>query len=202
MRRMALIATQDLRRALEVRDTLLQRFADRSESHLIAGHLSKVRGETATAAGSYRRALELDPHQIEALFNLVDLSPPDPLDALTGTLEELRRNPALAARQATNVCFALARIYDRAGETARAFGLFREANAAAGADLRKLGNAYDRRQIERETDEILGMFGPDTFNHPLDPLDLDVKLIFIVGMPLAYEDHLGPLIGGLRTRHE
>lgn len=182
-RAMALIATQDIQRAMEVRETLLARFAERSESHLVAGHISKVRGKAAEAAGFYRRALQLDPHQTEAIFNLVDLSPPDASDAFAGRLEGLRRNPALSPRQATNVLFALARIYERAGEVARAFVLFQEGNAAANADMRNLGNAYDRKQMQKETDEILDLFGPDAFIHPLDPLDLDMRLIFIVGMP-------------------
>ena len=69
---MASIASQDLRTAGRMRDTLVAKFADRPEAHVIAGHISKIQGRFAAAADSYRRALALNPAQAEALYNLVD----------------------------------------------------------------------------------------------------------------------------------
>src|SRR5262249_24420160 len=167
---MALIATQDLRRAVEVRNTLLQRFSAASESHLIAGHIGKVRGEFAEAKDSYRRAIDIDPLQTEAIFNLVDISPPSTSDPLTKRLENLAGDDSFSPRQKTNLSFALARIYERAGEVARAFSAYEQANSALDAMLRSLGLAYDRQALEEDTDEIIKLFSADIVTPPLPPL--------------------------------
>lgn len=180
---LALIATQDLRAAAEVRDTLLERFPGRAESYLIAGHISKIHGRFDEAAQHYRRALELDPRQTEAIFNLVDLSPPEPSDPFTANLEKLRQDPALSHRQSANLHFALARIYERAAQVERAFAAYSQANAAAAAMLGELGNAYDPRRAEEETRQIIERFPSEILAQPLEPLDLELKLIFVVGMP-------------------
>lgn len=180
---MALIATQDIQGATEVRNTLLEKFPDLSESHLIDGHISKIQGEAGKAAGSYRRALQIDAHQTDAVFNLVDLSPPEPSDSFTGKLEKLRQDPSLSHGQAANICFALARIYEAADQVDRAFSLFQEANVAAGAMMRRLGNNYDPKKIEDDANNIIDAFGPDVFTARLEPLEIDVKMIFIVGLP-------------------
>jgi tetratricopeptide (TPR) repeat protein len=177
------IATEDIRGALEVRETLLERFGDRAESHLIDGHIRKITGQAEAAAECYRRALRLDACQSEALFNLVEISPPDPSDPLTETLQELRRNPSLSPGQGANVCFALARIFEAADRTEQAFGLYQDANASARAALQSLGRSYDPQEIESEADEWISMFDSAAIGGKLEPLDPGVKLIFIVGLP-------------------
>ncbi len=177
------IATQDLQAAAEACATLLQKFPDRSESHLIDGHIKKINGQSDQAADSYRRALQIDAHQTEALFNLVDLAPPGPLDPLTETLETLRRDPSLSHGQSANVGFALARIYDAAGRTDEAFHLYEEANAAASAAQRRLGKTYIPKDIEDEAEELITTFGAEAFASALEPLDLGIGLVFIVGLP-------------------
>jgi Flp pilus assembly protein TadD len=177
------IAVQDVHGASEVCATLLEEFPDRSETHLLDGHVKKISGHSEAAAGSYRLALRIDPRQTEAMFNLVDLGPPDPTDPLTATLENLREDPTLSEGQSANVRFALARIYDAVDRTDESFDLFQEANAAASAALRRLGKTYVARDIEEEAQQLTEMFGRDTFVRQLEPLDLDCRLIFIVGMP-------------------
>jgi tetratricopeptide (TPR) repeat protein len=180
---MASIASQDLRTAGKMRDILVAKFADRPEAHVIAGHISKIQGQFAAAADSYRRALALDPAHAEALYNLVDLDPPAPTDALTERLEALLRNPSRPGRDSAMTRFALARIHEKAGDVDQAFALYRGANAAAAAIDQGSGNAYVARQAEDEVDRTIGMFSRAAVTEPLEPLDIGVRLIFIVGMP-------------------
>jgi tetratricopeptide (TPR) repeat protein len=180
---MASIASQDLRTACRMRDTLLAKFADRPETHVIAGHISKIQGNFAAASDSYRRALALSPEQADALYNLVDLHPPPPTDPLTGRLESLLRKPSLPDRECAMGRFALARIYENAGSIDRAFALYRGANAAAAAMMQGSGNAYVARDAEDEVEKTIGMFSQTAVNDPLEPLDIGIRLIFIVGMP-------------------
>ena len=177
------IATGDIQGAAEARATLLEKFSDRSESHLIDGHIRRINGQTEAAAESYRHALRLDARQTEAMFNLVEILPPDPSDPLTETLQELRRDPSLSAGQGANVRFALARIFEAADRTDEAFGFYQEANAAASAAQRRVGKKYDPKEIEYEAEELAAMFNVETFVGRLEPLDMEVKMIFIVGLP-------------------
>jgi tetratricopeptide (TPR) repeat protein len=180
---MASIASQDLRTACKMRATLLAKFADRPETHVIAGHISKIQGQFAAAADSYRRALALNPADAEALYNLVDLQPPAPTDPLTERLESLLRNPSLPERESALGRFALARIYEKAGSVDQAFALYRSANTAAAAIMEGSGNTYVGRQAEEEVDKTIGMFSRAAVTNALEPLDIGVRLIFIVGMP-------------------
>ncbi len=179
----ALIATQDAGRAADVRDVLLSRFPDRADGHVIAGHLFKIHGFFGEAADAYRCALHADPRQTEAIFNLVDLSPPEPTDPFTETLEALCRDHSLSNPQLANVRFALARIYEKAGLVGRAFPMLQEANASADAMMRELGHVYDPEKHEADTRQLIEMFPADAFGQQLEPLDLDLKIIFIVGLP-------------------
>jgi tetratricopeptide (TPR) repeat protein len=180
---MASIAAQDLRAACRMRDTLVTKFADRPETHVIAGHIGKIQGHFAAAADSYRRALRLDPAQIEALYNLVDLDPPLPTDPLAERLESLLLKPSLPDRESAMGRFALARIYEKAGRTEQSFALYRGANAAAAAMMQGSANAYVAQHAEEEAERTIGLFSRAALTEPLEPLDIGVKLIFIVGMP-------------------
>lgn len=180
---MALIASQNLRRACEVRDLLTARFEHRAETHLIAAHISKIRGNFAAAAHSYRRALEFDPEQAEALYNLTDLLSPSLTDPLTQHLESLLHAQSFPSRELAMRRFSLARIYEKAGEVERALALYRDANAAAAAMMQGSRNAYDTRDAEEEVERTIELCSRATAANPLQPLDLDIKLIFIVGLP-------------------
>jgi hypothetical protein len=177
------IATGDMHGAIDACATLLEKFADRSESHLIEGHIRRIQGEAEAAAESYRRALRLDARQTEALFNLVDLFPPAPADPLTGIVERLCQDSSLSQGQAANVRFAMARILDNADRTDEAFNQYQKANASASAAQLRLGKKYVPKVIEDEAAEWMTMFAPAAFGGGLEPLDLDIRLIFIVGLP-------------------
>ena len=177
------IATKDMQGAAEVRATLLEKFPDRSESHLIDGHIRKVNGQTEAASECYRRALQLDARRTDAYFNLVDISPPDPTDPLAETLTKLLQDPSLSQAQAANVLFSLARIHDAAGRTVEAFDFYRQANAAASEAQRRLGKKYIPKDIEYQAEELMAMFGREASIGQLEPLDLGIRLIFIVGLP-------------------
>ena len=180
---MALIATQDLQGAGRVRDTLLRVFSERSETHLIAGHIHKIGGRFADAIDSYRHAISVDPDQTAALFNIVDLQPPGLSDPLTTHLETLLRAPSLSDRESTDVRFALARIHEAAGEADRAFALYRDANTMVKSVMERSGSAYDPKAAEEHAERIVDMFRSDIVGAPLERLDLDVRMIFIVGLP-------------------
>jgi tetratricopeptide (TPR) repeat protein len=180
---MALIGAQDARTADTVCRTLLDKFPGRSEGHLLAGHLSKIRGKVEQATESYGRALQHDPRQTDAMFNLVELSPPELTDPLTERLETLRRDPSLSVGQLANVQFALARIYEHAGQLDRCFALLQEANATTEALMRRSGHGYDPKRQEEDAGRLIAMFDSAALATQLTPLEIELKMIFIVGLP-------------------
>lgn len=180
---MSLIGSQDIGGATEARKILLERFANRGETHLIDGHIHKIHGRFAEAIASYRRTIAIDPEQTDALFNLVDLSDPGPSDPLTVRLETLVRGSPLPNRHSANVRFSLARIYERAGYVDEAFALYQDANAASDAMMRGTGNSYRPGGFEQDTERVIELFSRDVVMHPLEPLDLNMRMIFVVGLP-------------------
>ena len=179
----ALMADHDIRAASAVCDSLLEEFPGQPDVHLMAGHIHNIMGRAEAAAESYRRALQVDPHRTDALYHLVDLDPSTVPAALTRDLLALRERADLSPRDTANVGFALARIHEAMGQAAEAMAHYRAANTAAEAVMRSLGIAYDPGRMEEENALKLEMFAPSAFARQLEPLELDMKPVFIVGMP-------------------
>ncbi len=188
----ALIALQDLEAASRVSAHLLREFRDDAAAHLIAAHLAKIRGDFPAALALYRRVLELAPGHTEALFNLVEIAP-SASRADAPRLEALFRNPELDLRDRANVCAALARIYDADGRIDAAFGMFAQANEATRAMLEGSADMYRPEAIEREAGHIISLFGGG--HCALEPLELGMRLIFIVGMPRSGTTLLERMLG-------
>lgn len=179
----ALMADQNIGAASTVCKAILEVSPEQAEAHLMTGHLHNILGHSEAAAESYRRALQADPHRTDALYHLVDLAPPGLSDAITTDLQALSAQGALSSRDTSNVHFALARIYEGSNQEDEAMAQYRVANAAAEAMMSKLGIPYDPARMEKETAQKMEMFAPATFARQLEPLGLDLKLLFIVGMP-------------------
>lgn len=182
---MASIAEQDLARAERVRDELMGRFPGSAKTWLFAGHLEKLLGRIDEAAARYRQALEIDPGETDAFFNLVDVAPPAIEDPVTRRLQSLRAATDLSTRDAANVGFSLARIYEQAGLAAETMSALADANAAAAALMQASGNAYDPRRYEGETDWLHDFFGANepALREACPPLEIGIKPLFVVGMP-------------------
>lgn len=179
----ALLANRNIRSAMQTRDILLEQFPDRAEGHVLAGHLHKIHGRTEAAVAAYARAIDIDPTQTDALFNLVDVSPPSLSDPLAKHLENLCGDATLASRESANILFSLARIHEQSGRAASSMALYDEANAAAARTMHELGIVYDPGRIEAETNRVIQLFDHGAIAAPLEPLELDMTPVFIVGMP-------------------
>lgn len=179
----ALLSNRDIGPAMQTRDVLLTQFPDRAEGHVLAGHLHKIYGRREAATAAYARAIDIDPAQTDALYNLVDLSPPPVSDPLTQHLEALRTGATLASRESANILFSLARIHEHSGRIGSAMAFYDEANAAAERAMRELGIVYDPARMEADTNRMIELFDSGAIAEPLEPLELDMTLVFIVGMP-------------------
>ena len=179
----ARLALQDLEGAGRSAKELERRFPEAAFAHLFAGHLHKALGDTPAACESYRRALERDGTLGEALYNLVDLAPPEPDDAIAARAAELTSRDDLAVADRVNAGFANARILDRAGRYAEAFDYVRRANDLAREDLAHRGIEYLPSSVEARITRTIAEYPPQSFCSTLDPLSTDLALVFVIGLP-------------------
>jgi tetratricopeptide (TPR) repeat protein len=179
----AALAAQRFPRAEEARDELLKRFPGRAASHLLAGHIQKALGNREPARAAYDAALALNPHSSEAIYNRVDLDPPALSDALTLQLKKLLENQHLEGTDSANLNFALARILEAAKEYAGAFTYYEKANAAVVLLMGAKGIRYRPADAETWVARTLTTYPSSAFRQPLDPLPINLRPIFIVGMP-------------------
>jgi tetratricopeptide (TPR) repeat protein len=179
----ALMANQDLDAARAACQSVLRAAPGQPDAELMAGHIHNILGHAAEAAQAYRRSLQAEPRRTDALYHLVDLEPPAPGSELALCLRSRSEEAGQPPRDVANVNFALARIHEAAGDVEEAMARYGVANAAAAEVMKSLGVDYDPARAEEDTARKMAMFPAETFRHALEPLEIDLKLVFVVGMP-------------------
>ena len=179
----AALSTQRFPRAEEARDQLLERFPDRAASHVLAGHIEKALGNKQPACAAYQAALVLDPDSSEAIYNSADLDPPAPNDPLTMQWQKRAASKDIESTDSANLNFALARIFEGALLYDTAFAHYEKANQAILRAMDAKGIRYRPADTETRVARTLEIYPSNFLRRPLEPLPLDLKLLFIVGMP-------------------
>ena len=173
----------DLNEAVRARDVLLQEFPEHGITHLFDGHIHKVKGNTDGALSAYEKALELTPTLAAAIYNLVDLRAPTPQDPLAEHIEKLSNEAGLKVEDEINLCFSLGRIHEQDEAYDKAFTYYRRANEATLSEMNRRRMPYDRTSVESNVDQAISSYPIESFRHHIDPLPIDLKLIYIVGLP-------------------
>lgn len=176
-------ALQDLDGVQQSVTELQRRFPEHAFTHLIAGHMLKALGDTPAATECYARALERNPDLGEALYNLVDLAPPDVDNPLAAHAAVLASRVDLAAADRINAGFAYARILDRAARYSDSFHELRRANELARDVLAHQGIVYHPPGVEARFGRTMTEYPEQTFCLTLDPLPVGVTPVFVVGLP-------------------
>ncbi len=189
------LACQHWDEAVRSRDYLLENFGSHELAHLVDGHLHKFEGNLGRAAASYKKALELEPGLSSAIYNLVELDTPELDSSLTRQAEELNRQYDVSDSDSVNLEFALARICDKAGRFDEAFDHFERANGAAQQAARNRGLSYDRRSMEDSVTKTVEIYNSAVFDHPIDDISIQLKLVFIVGLPRSGTTLLEQILG-------
>ncbi len=188
----AALALEDVQEASRAAQALTTRFPDSPDSHVLAGHVHKARGDTAAAVSSYRCAVTRSPGHGEALYGLADLAPPAPDSELAGQARSAADDPAMPVADRVNAAFAVARILDAAGQFAEAMDYLTTANELARADLARRGSIYDPAEMAARVDDILGTYSAMSFTRPLEPLPVDLTPIFVIGLPRHHPHRADP----------
>ncbi|MEO8241621.1 MAG: sulfotransferase [bacterium] len=141
------------------------------------GLLLQDQGDLPAAAAAFDRALALNPDYYDAFLNLTTLTPPDPDSARVQHMQSRYASDALRDVDRWRLAFALARIYDRQGNLARAFACLSEGNT-----LRKRQLGYDIAE-DRSRFGALRAAAPALHRAALTAGPIATTPIFIVGMP-------------------
>ncbi len=179
----AKLALQDLEGTRSGVEVLQRRFPEFAQTHLLAGHLHKIFGDTARAQDCYRRALEREPNLGEALYNLVEMAPPEPDDSIAERAAEILSCDELPAPDRINAGFALARILDRADQHGEAFEHARCANKLACDELSTRHIEYVPTRVEQQFMRTITEFPAHSFHVALEPLPIELTPVFVIGLP-------------------
>ncbi|MDZ4729322.1 MAG: sulfotransferase [Xanthomonadales bacterium] len=177
------------------RRALLENHADFSITHLVDGHLYKSQGKLAEAAKAYERAVEIDPDFCEAIFNLVQLKTPAAEDSFTARIERLLEKPGIGDADRAQLYFALARIFENDRQFRRAFESYGDANQRLQRSMAKNGSVYDPQLAEKQISDIIAAYPINDLQRPIEPLQIDLTPIFIVGMPRSGTTMIEQILG-------
>ncbi len=180
----AQLAAQQYTAAVETGKQLQARFSETAVAHLVLGHILKVGGKLAEASVAYQRAVQLDPNCSNAVFNLVDLKTPESMsDPVSRRVEAMSARADLSDADRMEIEFALARIHESLGSFDTAFEHYRKANEARQRDMRAHGLVYKPELAEQRLLETTRRFGAAPIQSAIEPLPIDLRPVFIVGMP-------------------
>ena len=166
------------RQALEKAGTLDSNLA---EVQIALCQLHTYHGNFQQALSCARRALELDPGNVEAFRQLVNVS--------RGKIEEHEFTRLLTLTEqlgektelAVDCQFSLARVYEARKEYAQAFSSYEKANSLNRQLAAEEGQAYEPKTATEKIQAIRGLFNSDKRSSSQDRLT--PCPIFIVGMP-------------------
>ena len=165
------------RDALVFYDMALQRNPNYASAHFNAGVALTMLGKLDAARTATETALKLDP-ELGGYYQLASLDALKPDDPAIGRLEELLTRPDIRLDAKIDAGFALARVFDAAGDAARAFPPLKQAN-----DLKRASIQYDIAEDEERVNRIITFFTADFFRRFQPIADSALEPIFVLGMP-------------------
>jgi tetratricopeptide (TPR) repeat protein len=170
-------------------------FTGRASSRLIAGHLYKATGEDERALAAYQQALAIAPELAAAIYNLVDLKTPEPGHPLVKHAAELSAQASRGDADRTNLGFALGRVFEAASRYDEAFTYYALANEAAQRVMAQRGILYKPESTDEHVTRTVAQYPVGSTAAALDPLPIDLRLIFIVGMPRSGTTLIEQILG-------
>ena len=152
---------------------------DSRDIHLHLGNISKLEGRFDEAAAALRRALEIDPANTAAIFELAEITRFKADDPLVASMEQLaQRETAGLAPVSSKLHFALGKAYDDIGQPSAAFRHFAIANAHEPA-----AKTYNEKGTLAVLERMEQIFTPATLDRLKRHGNPSRLPIFIVGMP-------------------
>jgi tetratricopeptide (TPR) repeat protein len=176
--------------ALAFYDMALQRNPNYASGHFNASVALTMLGKIDTARQACVTAFRLDP-AAEGYYQLALLGGLEPGDERLAPLEARLAQPDAPVTARIDAGFALAQVYDKAGDTARAFEALRQGNALKRGTLN-----YDIKHDEERMQRIMALFTRDFMLRFADASDSKLEPIFILGMPRSGSTLVEQMLAG------
>lgn len=170
--------------------TALDHAPDDVETLTRHGSLQRSCGDKDAAVATFRRVLELDPANGVANMRLVDMAPEHAADP--DTLATLAARDGLPDQQRNQLYIALGNAGEKAGDHARAFAAWRDANRFR---ARYLGQRFSLEHYTAFVDEAVARFDADWFSMRAGSGVSDETPLFVVGMPRSGTTLIERIIG-------
>jgi tetratricopeptide (TPR) repeat protein len=163
--------------AMALYEDTLARHPESAKVWLSYGHVLKTVGRLDDGVAAYRRTLALEPGNGEAWWSLANLKTVAFTTADRSAMAQALTAPGLSAEDRFHLEFALGKAWEDAGDPARAFASYANANAHRRALIR-----YDASDTTRRVDRMIATFGPAYFAANAGGCPAPDP-IFIVGLP-------------------
>ncbi|MGJ3231835.1 MAG: sulfotransferase [Oceanicaulis sp.] len=144
------------------------------------GHALKTWGRSAEAVEIYKAACRADPSAGDAWYALANLKTYAFSDEERAQMKAREDAPGQTLQNRINLCFAIAKAHDDAGEPDEAFTYYERGNA-----LKKRQTRYTAEQMEAEFEAQKAVCTPALFAAQAGKGHDDPAPIFIVGLPRA-----------------
>lgn len=166
--------------ALALYEDMLARFPGHARVWMSCGHVLKTVGRLGDAVEAYRKAVALEPGFGEAWWSLANLKTVRFDDADRATMAQALERHDLAPEDRFHLEFASGKAWEDAGDPAKAFAAYRDANAHRRALIH-----YDAAETTRRVDAMIARFDAAFFAARQGQGCLAPDPVFIVGLPRA-----------------
>jgi tetratricopeptide (TPR) repeat protein len=166
--------------ALQVLDALAERMPEPSGVQMLRGHALKTVGEHDRAVEAYRAAYAARPALGDAWWSLANMKTFEFSDAEIQRMKALVDDGGLARADEYNLCFALGKAFEDAGDYERSFGYYARGNRLKKDELR-----YSADRMQADFDRQKDFFTPERVAQFAARGVPDDDPIFIVGLPRA-----------------
>lgn len=166
--------------AIQLYESVLQRFPEQAKVWMSYGHLLKTVGRQTDSLAAYRRALAIAPGLGEVWWSLANLKTVRFEAADVAAMESALAAPGLTEEDRLHLHFALGKALEDQSEPAPAF-----AHYADGNRLRRSQLHYDPEEISSHVRRSIAFFTPDVFAARAGQGCPAPDPIFILGMPRA-----------------
>lgn len=176
--------------ALAFYDMALQRDPNYAPGHFNASVALTMLGKIDIARQACETAFKLDP-AAEGYYQLASLGGLEAGDQRLAALEARLAQTDAPATMRIDAGFALAQVYDKTGDTTRAFDFLRQANALKRGTL-----DYDIKRDAERMQRITALFTPDFMQRFAGASGSELEPIFILGMPRSGSTLVEQMLAG------
>ena len=112
------------------------------------------------AAECYRKAVEIDPNMVGAIYSAVNLEKTRPDDPWFELLNKLKQDPRIPIHERSGLLFALGKMYSDIGEYDESFSNYRDGNAMRNQQSARLNRRFVPDALHQFYDEIIKAYAP------------------------------------------